>query len=338
MTKNLPLSIKPSLETTQEILVRNAGTVIDADLTAQHRVFLAAATSENTRRAYRSAIRHFLAWGGVLPSDEPAMIRYLLAYAQPLNPRTLALRLTALSQWHLHQGFADPASTPTVRKTLTGIMRVHGKPKKKAKALPLEDLERIVMRLASINSLKAKRDNALLQVGYFGGFRRSEIVGLKVQHVAWEPEGIVITLPRSKTDQQGQGIVKAIPYGNSACCPASALRAWLSSAGITSGPLFRSITRWGEHGAEALHEGSVNTILATCANFVPLDYVPQLSSHSLRRGMATSAHRAGADFRDIKRQGGWRHDGTVQGYIEEAGHFQENAALTLLRRKSEELK
>lgn len=68
----------------------------------------------------------------------------------------------------------------------------------------------------------------------------------------------------------------------------------------------------------ALGEGSVNTILEACATLAKLDYVPDLSSHSLRRGMATSAHRAGADFRDIKKQGGWRNDGTVQGYIEEA--------------------
>jgi integrase len=59
----------------------------------------------------------------------------------------------------------------------------------------------------------------------------------------------------------------------------------------------------------------------------------RISSHSLRRGMATSAYRAGADFRDIKRQGGWRHDGTVQGYIE-AGRFEENAAAHLLKRRT----
>ena len=158
MIENSSLSQNPTTEAVQEILALNAGTVTDADLTAQHRAFLAAATSENTRRAYRSAIRHFFAWGGVLPSNEPAMIRYLLAYSKTLNPRTLALRLTALSQWHIHQGFADPASTPTVRKTLAGIARVHGKPKKKAKALPLEDLERIAARLAGLDNMKAKRD------------------------------------------------------------------------------------------------------------------------------------------------------------------------------------
>ncbi len=311
---------------------RNVGTPANADLTAQHRAFLAAATSDNTRRTYRSAIRHFLAWGGVLPSDETTMIRYLLAYAQSLNPRTLALRRTALSQWHVYQGFVDPASTPTVRKTLAGIERVHGKPKKKAKALPLADLERIVVHLVALDALTTKRDSALLQLGYFGGYRRSEIVSIQVEHVAWEPEGIVITLPRSKTDQHGEGIIKAVPYGDSLCCPATALRAWLAAAGIASGPLFRPVSKWNEVGADALHAGSVNTILANCAKRAGLNYVPQLSSHSLRRGMATSAHRAGADFRDIKRQGGWRHDGTVQGYIEEADRFEENAAGSLLRK------
>lgn len=306
-------------------------TPFDAELSARHRAFLAAATADNTRRAYRSALRHYLAWGGVLPADEPTMIAYLLAFAAALNPRTLALRLTALSQWHVHQGFADPASTPTVRKTLAGIARTHGKPKKKAKALPLEDLERIVARLAGLATLKAARDTALLQIGFFGGMRRSELVAIDVDHLGWQAEGLTITLPRSKTDQTGEGIVKAIPYGEGACCPAGALRAWLAAAGIDAGPVFRPLSKWGGLAPQALHEGSVNTILAQCARLAGLDYVPALSSHSLRRGMATSAHRAGAHFRDIKRQGGWRHDGTVQGYIEEAGRFEDNAAGTLLR-------
>lgn len=317
-----------------ETVLRNDGTIRVDDWVIRHREFLTAATSDNTRRTYRSAIRHYLAWGGVLPCDEAAVIRYLLTYAQSLKPSTLALRLTALSQWHIHQGFADPVATPTVRKTLKGIERTHGRPKKKAKALPVEDLERIVVRLADMESLKARRDNALLQLGYFGGYRRSELVGLEVPHLAWEAAGLVITLPRSKTDQEGVGIVKAIPFGDGPCCPATALRRWLDAAGITSGPLFRSINKWGQVGDQALHPASVNTILNDCAELVGLDYVPDLSSHSLRRGMATSAHRAGADFRDIKRQGGWRHDGTVQGYIEEASQFEQNAALRLLKKNS----
>lgn len=303
----------------------------DHDLAARHRAFLAAATSDNTRQAYRSAIKHYLDWGGVLPADEPAVIRYLVRYADALNPRTLALRLTALSQWHVHQGFADPAATPTARKILAGIARTNGRPKKKAKALPIVDLELIVATLASQGTLKAVRDNALLLVGFFGGFRRSELVGIEVDHIAWDAQGITITLPRSKTDQTGEGVAKAIPYSAGPCCPATALRTWLDAAGVTSGAVFRSISKWRVVGDDGLNPASVNTILAGAAKLAKLSYVPELSSHSLRRGMATSAYRAGADFRDIKRQGAWRHDGTVQGYIEEAGLFEENAAGSLLR-------
>lgn len=315
-------------------LVRTPGTLATPEqLALQHQRFLAAATTDNTRRTYRSAIRHFLAWGGVLPCDEAAVIRYLLSFAEVLNPRTLALRLTALSQWHRYQGFPDPTASATVRKTLRGIERVHGRPRQKAKALLLEDLERIVTYLDALEGLAALRDSALLQVGYFGAFRRSELVTLEVRDLEWEREGLKITLPRSKTDQEGEGVDKAIPYGDSLCCPAKALRCWLDAAQIEQGPLFRRISRWGSVGDVALHEGSVNTILSARAEAAGLSYVPEMSSHSLRRGLATSAHRAGADFLEIKRQGGWRHDGTVHGYIEEARAFEENAAGSLLRRK-----
>lgn len=309
---------------------RNVGTspVVPA---SDHLRFLAAATSDNTRRTYRAAIRHFQAWGGQLPGDEATILRYLVAHATTHNPRTLSLRLTALSQWHRYQGFADPTATPMVRKTLQGIERTHGRPRQKAKALPVEDLERIVEHLAQRSELAAIRDSALLQLGFFGAFRRSELARLTVADVSWEPEGLRITLPRSKSDQGGQGITKAIPYGNNRCCPVSALRDWLAMAKIDQGPLFRRITRWGHVGDGPLNPASINEMLATRATAAGLAYVPELSSHSLRRGLATSAHRAGANFMDIKRQGGWRHDGTVQGYIEEASAFENNAAGQLLR-------
>lgn len=300
----------------------------------QVEAFLAAATSENTRRAYRSAIRHFLAWGGLLPADETGLIRYLAEHAGSLNPRTLSLRLTALSQWHQHQGFSDPCASPNVRKILTGIMRVHAKPKKKARALLIEDLERIVRYLSSQPDIKAIRNSALLQIAFFGGFRRSELVSLQCEYVKWESEGVSLLLPRSKTDQAGEGVLKAIPYGDDSCCPATALQRWLKVSGIDTGAIFRRIDQWKRIGEQALHPNSVNKILAECAAAAGLDYVPEFSSHSLRRGMATSAYRAGASFRDIKRQGGWRFDGTVQGYIEDADQFKENAMQSLLRTKN----
>ncbi len=319
----------------------------------QHQQILHAATSDNTRRAYRSAVQHFLAWGGLLPTNESTLVRYLMAFADSLNVRTLSLRLTALAQWHKQQNFPDPTSTATVRKTLQGLSRLHGKPKKKASALALQDVLLMVEHLNQLQKnvvigdtslqiepskkaikkiqAKALRDNALLQIGFFGCFRRSELTRLRVEDVLWQKEGILITLPRSKTDQTGEGITKAIPFGKT-CCPALALKNWLLHANIVQGPVFRQIDQWGHVGSGALNPASVNMLLKQLAIQVGLtaDQLPRISSHSLRRGMATSASKAGASFKDIKRQGGWRHDGTVHGYIEEASQFQENAASHLL--------
>ena len=98
------------------------------------------ATSANTRKAYRADIRHFIAWGGVLPTTPDMIVRYLEAYADTLNPNTLKRRLTAIKNWHTYQQFKDPTSHPLINKTLSGILRVHGRALEKAKALSTEQL------------------------------------------------------------------------------------------------------------------------------------------------------------------------------------------------------
>jgi integrase len=263
--------------------------------------------------------------------------RYIADQADKVSHSTLDLRMCALSQWHTLAKLYDPTTDADVKKVLRGSRRANPRVKKQAMALPVEDLEAIVAALSELKTMKAKRDSALLQIGFFGGFRRSELVGLTMDCLRWKNEGLEITLRQSKTDQEGRGITKAIPYaaadGAGPCCPATALRIWLDAAGITEGAVFRGVVKGGGVQAAALNDGSVTKILRECAEIIGLDYVPELSSHSLRRGMATSAYRAGVPFRDIKRQGGWRHDGTVHGYIEEASMFEENAAAGLLNRK-----
>lgn len=299
------------------------------DKVAQHR-YIEAATADNTRRTYQSSIRHFEKWGGLLPANESMVMRYLLDHAEHLNPRTLSLRLTALRQWHHLQGFPDPTDHPEVRKTLNGIARLHGQPKNKAKTFRLPHLEKIIEQFDQTVSLKATRDRALLLVGFFGAFRRSELVAIEIEHLTWETEGLLITLPRSKTDQTGEGKVKAFPRSNSPLCPVSAVRLWLEASNLQQGPLFRGITRWGKLKSQSLNPASVNLILKAAAKNAGLAFAPELSSHSLRRSLATNAHRSGASFESIKRQGGWSHDGTVWEYIEEAQHFEDNAVETLL--------
>ncbi len=298
------------------------------------RQYIQAATSDNTRKAYRSAIRQFEKWGGRLPSERNVIVRYLLARADSLNPRTLDLHLTAISQWHHYQGIADPVRDPLVRKTMEGIRRTHGQPKRKAKALRLEHIAQMVNWLRLLpDSKKKRRDIALVLTGFFGAFRRSELVAIQVNDLVWEPEGLIIRLPRSKTDQQATGLVRALPFaGHPVCCPATAIKKWLEIADITTGPLFRPVNRWDQVQTKHLNPGAVNDLLKTLGGACQFDFVPELSSHSFRRGLSTSAGREKVDFELIKKQGGWKSDATVWEYIEEGQQLSDNATVILMEK------
>lgn len=292
--------------------------------------YIQAATSNNTRRAYQSDLRHFITWGGRLPSNVDILLRYLQEHAPTLNPRTLKRRLVAIKHWHTYQGFLDPTTHPLVKKTLSGILHVHGKPAEKAPAFSIEQLLLITDYLTSGNELAKSRNNALLQVGFFGAFRRSELVAMRWENITFVPQGIEILIPRSKTDQEGVGSICAIPYGNSILCPVTALHSWHEKSGVLSGPVFCQILKGNKITTNAISSNSINKIIKTLAISCQLPNAKNYSGHSLRRGFATTASQKGASFSAIMRQGRWRHEGTVHGYIEEASRFDANAAGSIL--------
>lgn len=289
-----------------------------------------AATSANTRQAYRSDVRHFIEWGGLLPTTPDVIIRYLEEYADSLNPNTLKRRLTAIKNWHTYQNFQDPTGHPLIRKTLSGISRVHGRAAEKAKALSLEQLTLLSQHLIRKDRLIDWRDNALLQVGFFGAFRRSELVSIEWEHVNFVPKGVEIFLARSKTDPEGEGHVCAIPYGNATMCPVMALKRWQEKSQHSSGPVFIGITKGGQLRSRALSPESVSLILKNVAAECQLPNAEAFSAHSLRRGFATSASQKGANLVAVMRHGRWRSERTVMGYIEEGQRFEENVAGLLL--------
>jgi site-specific recombinase XerD len=295
--------------------------------------YVHAATSANTRKAYQADIRHFLQSLRVLPATAESILDYLHDYATTLNPRTLTRRLTALKQWHILQGHSDPTSHPLVHKTLSGIRNVHGKPKDKAPAITLESLTQMITHLKKSTRLIDCRNNALLQLGFFGAFRRSEVVTLIWDNIHFVPEGIEILLPRSKTDQAGEGQTCAIPYGDNTLCPVTALLSWQERSQCSTGSIFRQMTRGETIKHAALKPQHLNTIIKNIARESQLSNADDYSSHSLRRGFATEASKNGAPFGSIMRQGRWRHEGTVLGYIDEGKRFDQNAAGLLLQLK-----
>jgi integrase len=173
------------------------------------------------------------------------------------------------------------------------------------------------------------RDRSLLLVGFAGALRRAELVGLDVEDLAWTEDGLVVTLRRSKTDQEGEGRRVAIPLGSTPeTCAARSLRRWLEVAKVSDGPVFRVVTRHGHVGAR-LTSHSVARIVKRAAKAAGLD-PSQLSGHSLRAGLATAAAKAGKSERSIMAQTGHRSVAMVRRYIREADLFVDNAANGLL--------
>lgn len=288
--------------------------------------YIQSATSANTRKAYQNDIQHFKYSCGVLPATPDGIRKYLHAHAATLNPRTLTRRLTALKQWHVTHGYLDPTAYPLIRKTLTGITRVHGKAKQRAPALTKEQLIMMVTYLAEQNTQASLRNSALLQIGFFGAFRVSELTQIQVEHLHFVPEGLEILIPHSKTDQDRKGQICAIPYGDALLCPATIIKKWCDVARIESGFIFCEVDRYQNIGRKPLNNKSVGTIIKKVATEAGLPEAMQLSTHSLRRGFATTASRKGASFVSIMRHGRWRHERTVLDYIEEGQRFEASCA------------
>ena len=170
------------------------------------------------------------------------------------------------------------------------------------------------------------RDRALLLVGFAGAFRRSELVALDVDDMADTTDGLVVTIRRSKTDQEGAGEQIGIPYGSDpATCPVRSYRAWLDASGVTSGPVFRAVTRHGRMSDRRLGDAAVADVVKRCARVAGLDPC-QFAGHSLRAGLITSAAEAGVAERDIMRQSRHKSVPVMRRYIRGATVWQANAA------------
>ncbi|MBA3843785.1 MAG: site-specific integrase [Actinobacteria bacterium] len=286
-----------------------------------------------TRRAYASDFAAFKAWCEArglapLPATHATVAVYLAALAdQGRRPSSLYRALSGIAHAQRRAGHDWRRSHPAVVEVMAGIKRKHGtQPEQKA---PVEDAElaRLVGGLG--DGLAAHRDRAVLMVGWWGAFRRSALVALTVADVQRTREGMIVTLRRSKTDQEGKGALTGIPFAmDASLCAVRALDQWLAAAGITEGPLFRGIDRHGRLSPHALSDRTVALIVQRAAVGAGLD-PSRLAGHSLRAGFATTAARAGRSLDAIMRQTHHKCPKVARGYVRLAEVFHGNAAVGL---------
>ncbi|MBP2305982.1 tyrosine-type recombinase/integrase [Azospirillum melinis] len=302
-----------------------------ADMERAHD-YAAMARSPSTLRAYAADLRDFERYcrrqgEAVLPATSPTVAAYLAFLAdQGRRVATLERRLAAISQAHQLAGFPSPTADAHVRSVFKGIRRHHGSAPRPKAPIMIEDLRAMVAALP--DRPRGIRDRALLLLGFAGGFRRSELTGLTRADVEFCRDGLIVTLRRSKTDQEGEGRRVAIPYGSwPQTCPVRAIQDWLSAAGIKEGAIFRSVSRKGFI-RQSMTPQSVSLIVKQAAKEAGLDSL-SFAGHSLRAGLCTSAAQAGVSERAIMNQTGHRSTATLRRYIRDGNLFTDNAATRL---------
>jgi integrase len=302
------------------------------DLELRARTMAQTQLSRSSQRTYAAAWRRFASWCGrhglsPLPATPRTISLYVTDQADTLRMTTIEKHLSAIASVHQSHGHDTPTHTPQVHAVMRGLRRAYGMgaPVKKA-PLSVSELRKMVESLP--DDLQGIRNRALLLVGFAGAFRRQELVWLRHEDLEVMPEGLSILLRGSKTDALRTGRQVAIPYASDpALCAVRSLNRWLGVAGISEGPIFRSVV--GGVGPTALTPQTVSRVVKQVGEQVGLD-PSRLGGHSLRAGFATAAALAGVPERIIARQTGHRSMRVLRGYIRDVDLFHQNAARAVL--------
>jgi site-specific recombinase XerD len=331
----------------ERALIREAGEEDDEALTEEERWFAERARAANTRRAYRADLADFAGWceqegRAPLPASAATLSAYLTYLARHgAKVPTMSRRLSSIAYAHRFAGKRNPVDSPRVHAVWEGIRRERAQPVDQVPPLMPPVLWDVLAELP--DDLSGKRDRALLLVGFVGAFRRSELASMQRPHVAPHPRGLVITIPKSKTDPYGKGQLVVLPHSSRAeHCPVASLHAWLEAAGISEDLdegseherrpafVFRPVHRNGTTVAtRGMSVAAINNAVQRACLRSGVKDAGSYSAHSLRAGFATYASQRGASDRAIAHQTRHRSLASLDQYIRMESAWTDNAATAL---------
>jgi integrase len=177
--------------------------------------------------------------------------------------------------------------------------------------------------------LKGQRDRAILLLAFACASRQSEIAGLDVADLRFDRRGLVVTIRRSKTDQEGEGREIGVPFvANRGLCAATAVREWLKAAAIIDGPVFRTFAGTKRLSANRIDPDDVARLVKRLTAAAGI--VGTFAGHSLRAGfITTAAATKGISEADIQRVSGHRSVAILRDYVRRANVF-EDAPLSVI--------
>ena len=291
------------------------------------------ATAESTRAAYDQDMAQFRHWctarGACALPASPAMVAAYLAHLADSGRRASGIgRAAAGIAWHHKQAGIDPAPTAHegVKQTMRGIRRKIGS-RKQGKAPATHDIIGKMMANCP-DTMIGLRDAALLGIGFAAALRRSELVAITVEDITFVDDGLRLLIPRSKTDQTGEGVEVAVIRGVR-LRPVAALKAWLAASGITTGPVFRPVKLGGKIVDEAMRGNAVARVLKKHCRRLGIDPT-NYSAHSLRAGLITSSAEANANIFRIQLVSRHRSLESLQGYVRSTDIFKEHCTASFM--------
>ena len=294
---------------------------------------LQSSKANNTVRAYKSDFNDFELFcvkNGFkyLPTDPKIVSLYLTNLSvKGAKMSTLKRRLVSISVIHKLKGHYLDTKHPSIIENIMGIKRRKGSIEIGKKPILINTLKQIINVIDEQDKedIKKYRDRTIILIGFSGGFRRNEIVSLDYNDLDFIPEGLKINLRRSKTDQFGEGFTKALPYfDNSQYCPVVSLKEWIQISNITTGALFRRLSKGSKLSENRLTDQTIALLIKKYLNLAGIDS-KDYSGHSLRSGFATSAAESGAEERSIMAMTGHKSTEMVRRYIKDADLFKNNA-------------
>ena len=274
--------------------------------------------AKNTIRAYKSDFSDFALFCSKhsmqsMPTEPKIVSLYLTYLSKNSKFSTLKRRLASINVMHKYKGHYLDTKHPIIVENLLGIKRQIGIHQKAKKPLLFNDLKALinVINKSSASEFKKLRDKSLILVGFSGGFRRSELVSITRDDVEFVKEGVKIFVKKSKSDQSGAGMIKAIPsFKHIEYCPVDHLKNWMSEN--RNNLVF------------PISDKNVALIIKKHAQIAGLDY-KKYAGHSLRSGFATTTAELGASERNIMAMTGHKSVDMVRRYIKEADLFKNNA-------------
>jgi len=275
-------------------------------------------TDEEVLRDYESD------WGGSLPGTPHQVAQYLQERARMMSIAALTSRLAAISHWHQAQRFPDPTQSTYVLSALKSITNIPAEAPRRARTLRFEHLEMIdawlehqVAQASTAGKLPYLRNRALLLIGFWRGFRSDELTRLIIDNVTLERgRGMTLCLPHTLSNAADDNSLTYRTAALARLCPVAAYEAWIDASQLTSGPVFRSIDRWGTISESALATGSITPLLRGIFRSAGVPDAGAYSSHSLRQGFATWARSNAWDVKMLTEYVGWKNPQSAKRYLD----------------------